>query len=49
MAPKKIDPWLALQNIAAHAKVFKPIRRSGPREAQRLLNAGLALFRQPNS
>jgi len=34
---------------AVIGKVFKPIGRGGPREALRLLNAGRALFRQPNS
>jgi inorganic pyrophosphatase len=44
---EEIEPFFISYNAIA-GKVFKPIGRSGPREAQRLLNAGRELFRQPN-
>jgi inorganic pyrophosphatase len=44
---EEIEHFFISYNEAA-GKVFKPIGRKGPREAQRLLNAGRALFQQPN-
>jgi inorganic pyrophosphatase len=44
----EIEHFFISYNAAA-GKVFKPIGRRGPREAQRLLKAGRALFRQPKS
>jgi inorganic pyrophosphatase len=44
----EIEHFFISYNAAAD-KVFKPIGRGGPREAQRLLKASRALFRQPKA